>query len=218
LLCAFAAFVEVPTKNEAVGQFKQLSALMQRRQQVQKQHVAERLRRIHADEVVRGSIDAVIDVLKAQLKALAKLIHNELVAHSNRRMKILVSVPGVGEMVASALICWCPELGHENSKRLAGLAGLAPYARDSGQWRGKRMMRGGRRRVRTALYMAALVSVRYNPVLQTFYERLVRAGKLKKVALLAVARKLLGILNAMLKADKLWGEGEAGDNATQAKA
>jgi transposase len=204
LLCAFAAFVEVPTQNENVGQFKQLSALMHRRQQIQKHCVAERLRRMHADECVRSSINAVIDVLKKQEKELSKLIHAEMVAHSNRRMQILVSVPGVGPMVASSLICWCPEIGYENSKKLAGLVGVAPYASDSGQWHGKRKARGGRRQVRTALYLAALVGVRFNPVLRTFYDRLLKAGKVKKLALLAVARKLLCILNAMLKADKEW--------------
>lgn len=204
LLCAFAAFVEVPPSDVTAGEFKQLSALMQRRQQLQKAHVAERLRRVHADEVIRPSINAVIDVLKAQVKRLNELIHNELVARSSRRVELLISVPCIAETTAASLICWLPELGRIETKKLNSLVGLAPFARDSGQWRGQRSMRGGRQRVRTVLYMAALVGIRFNPVLKAFYKRLVDAGKVKKSALLAVARKLLGILNAMLKHDQEW--------------
>lgn len=204
LLCAFASFVEVPAKEAVVDEHKLLSALMQRRQQLQKAHVAERLRRVHADDAIRPSIDAVIDVLKSQVKSLDKLIRDELTARSSRRVEVLLSVPCIAQTTAASLVCWLPELGHADTKKLSALAGLAPFARDSGQWHGQRSMRGGRRRVRTALYMAALVGVRFNPVLRAFYARLTAAGKVKKLALLAVARKLLGILNAMLKHDETW--------------
>ncbi len=117
---------------------------------------------------------------------------------------LLASVPGVGPTIARTLIAQMPELGRLNRKEIAALAGLAPFTRQSGQWRGKSFIGGGRTSVRTVLFMGAMAARKHNPVLKAFFERLVVAGKPKMVALIAVARKLLTILNAVLRDRKPW--------------
>ncbi len=117
---------------------------------------------------------------------------------------LLRSVPGVGEQVSFALLAYLPELGSLNRRQIAALVGVAPFNRDSGSLRGKRMVWGGRARVRSVLYMGALVASRYNPTIKAFYERLLEAGKPKKVALTACMRKLLTILNSMIKHGSPW--------------
>src|SRR5206468_11025502 len=114
------------------------------------------------------------------------------------RDELLQSVLGIGPVVARTLLAELPELGHLPRRAIAKLVGVAPVNCDSGTWRGRRMIRGGRARVRTVLYMATLVATRWNPVIKTFYERLVAAGKPKKLAIIACMRKLLTILNHML--------------------
>ena len=117
---------------------------------------------------------------------------------------LLASVPGVGSVIARTLVAELPELGRLDRKEIAALAGLAPFTRQSGQWRGKSFIGGGRTSVRAALFMGALVAKRHNPTLKTFFDRLCAAGKPKMVALIAVARKLLTILNAILRDQKPW--------------
>ena len=120
------------------------------------------------------------------------------------RDTILQSVPGVGPVLAQTLLAQVPELGQLNRKEIAALIGVAPFNRDSGTWRGRRTIWGGRASVRAVLYMSALVASRHNPVIREFYERLLAAGKVKKVALTACMRKLLTILNAMVKHHRTW--------------
>jgi transposase len=122
---------------------------------------------------------------------------------------LLTSVPGVGKTIARTLLAELPELGTLDRRQIAALAGLAPWTRQSGQWRGKSFIGGGRSAVRTALFMGAMVAARYNPTLKGFRDRLVAAGKPKLVALVAVARKLLTILNAVLRDKRPWKEGLA---------
>ncbi len=117
---------------------------------------------------------------------------------------ILKSVPGVGDALARTLIADLPELGTLDRKKIAALVGVAPFNRDSGTLRGKRTVWGGRAAIRATLYMAALVASRYNPVIAAFYRRLLQAGKPKKLALTACMRKLITILNAMLRDRKPW--------------
>jgi transposase len=117
---------------------------------------------------------------------------------------LLRSVPGVGEQISVSLLAYLPELGTLDRKQIAALVGVAPINRDSGIMRGKRTVWGGRARVRAALYMGALVATRYNPVILVFYQRLLAAGKVKKVALVACMRKLLTILNSMVKSGRHW--------------
>ncbi len=114
------------------------------------------------------------------------------------------STPGIGSVTALTLIAELPELGRLNRKQIAALVGLAPLNRDSGAWRGKRMVWGGRASVRTVLFLCAMAATRYHPILRPFYQRLVAAGKPKKVALVACARKLLTILNAMARTGTPW--------------
>ena len=118
--------------------------------------------------------------------------------------QLLQSVPGVGPMLARTLLGLVPELGQLDRRQIAALVGVAPLARDSGTLRGRRTCWGGRPAVRTVLYMAALTAARYNPVLRTFYQRLRATGKPAKVALTAVARKLLVLLNAILRDQRPW--------------
>ena len=117
---------------------------------------------------------------------------------------LLSSVPGVKSAISRTLIAELPELGTLDRKQIAALVGLAPFARESGKWRGKSMIGGGRASVRKALFMGAMVAKRYNPVLKAFFDRLVAAGKEKMVALIAVARKLLTMLNAILRDRQPW--------------
>ena len=121
-----------------------------------------------------------------------------------RRDNLLKSVPGVGKVVSSTLLIELPELGRLNRRKIAALVGVAPLNRDSGNMRGKRTVWGGRARLRAVLYMAALVASRRNPVISAFYQRLLDAGKAKKVALVACMRKLLTILNAMMHTMTIW--------------
>ena len=118
--------------------------------------------------------------------------------------ELLRSVPGVGPQVSMALLADLPELGTLSRKTIAALVGVAPFSRDSGRYRGKRTIWGGRARVRSVLYMGALVAARCNPVIREFYQRLLAAGKPKKLALTACMRKLLTVLNSMAKTGRAW--------------
>ena len=120
------------------------------------------------------------------------------------RDNLLHSVPGVGDITAYTLIADLPELGHLDRRKIAALVGIAPFNRESGHWRGRRMIAGGRPAVRSVLYMATLTAVRFNPAIAHFYQRLTAAGRPKKVALTAAMRKLLTILNAMLRDQRPW--------------
>jgi transposase len=120
------------------------------------------------------------------------------------REQLLISVPGVGHKVARTLLAEMPELGSLDRRQIASLAGLAPFTRQSGKWRGKSFIGGGRAQVRPALFMAALVAIRHNPVLKQFRDRLVAAGKPRIVAVVAIMRKLLTILNAIIRDQKPW--------------
>ena len=121
-----------------------------------------------------------------------------------QKLELLTTVPGVGQIVATTLISSLPELGKLSHKSLSYLVGLAPLNRDSGKFRGKRRIWGGRANVRCVLYMATLVAIRFNPIIKTFYQRLLDKGKLKKVALTACMHKLLILLNAMVRTGQTW--------------
>ena len=187
-------------------QARDLRALAARRRQVLQMHAAELQRRQRALPVVRQRIDRVLAVLEQELGDL----HQDLADRLRRsplwreQEDLLRGVPGVGPALTFSLLAGLPELGTLSSKQVAALVGVAPLNRDSGRWRGKRVVWGGRAHVRAALYMPTVVAVRWNPVLREFYQRLVAAGKPKKVALVACMRKLLIILNAMLKHRTPW--------------
>ena len=158
-----------------------------------------------------------IEWLNQQIKALDGAIEAQIQASKPWRQtqKLVLSVLGVGKVMASTLLSALPELGHLSHKQIAAFVGVAPFNDDSGQMKGNRRVFGGRANVRQVLFMATLVAVRYNPVLKAFYNRLLERGKLKKVALVACMHKLLTILNAIVKQSKAWVPG-AGD-ATSGK-
>jgi transposase len=184
-----------------------LQALVLRRRQLAQEVNGEgnRLRRA-AEPVIRDSLVRHLAWLKTELAALDGQIAATLAAQpeASERAAILASVPGVGPVATSALLALLPELGRRDGKAIAALAGLAPIAQDSGKRRGQRRIQGGRGVVRGALYMATLVASRHNPVIRAFYQRLRASGKAPKLALTAAMRKLLVILNAMLRDGTSW--------------
>jgi transposase len=206
VLAHFAEAVRPEPRPLPEAQAEQLRALVVRRLQVVEMLTAERQRLAFARPPVRGLIEAHIAGLKEELTHLEEEFDRTLRGSPlwRAREDLLRTVPGVGHAVARVLLVEMPELGQLDRRRIAALAGVAPLNRDSGQWRGRRAVWGGRARVRSALYMAALVGSRHNPVLQSCYQRLLAAGKVKKVALIACMRKLLTILNAMMRDGAEW--------------
>jgi transposase len=184
-----------------------LADLVARRRQIVEMLQAERQRQRRATvKRLKKSIARLIAALEKELAELDRDIDDAVRSSPVWREKedLLASTPGVGSKIAHALIADLPELGTLSRKQIASLAGLAPYTRQSGTWKGKSMISGGRKDVRTAVFMAALVATRFNPVLKAFYQRLLAAGKPKMVALIAAARKLLTILNAILRDKTPW--------------
>lgn len=184
-----------------------LADLVARRRQIVQMIGAEKQREKRlAQPRVKRSIARLVLALQKELTDLDGQIDDEVRGTPAWREKedLLRSIPGVGPVTSRTLLAELPELGRLDRRQIASLAGLAPWTRQSGQWKGKSFIGGGRAPVRTALFMAALVSARHNPVLKAFHQRLVAAGKPKMVALTAVARKLLTILNAMLKTHQPW--------------
>lgn len=186
----------------------ELRALTSRRRQITEMIVAERNRIANASQAVRKRIDAHIRWLEAELeradKDLDQSIRQSPIWRENE--DLLRSVPSIGPVVSRTLLAELAELGKLNRKQIAALVGIAPLNRDSGTFRGRRGIWGGRATVRAALYMAALVASRRNAVIRAFYKRLRDAGKAPKVALVACMRKLLTILNAMIKHKTRWSE------------
>jgi len=190
----------------ATAEARELAALVARRRQVIQMKTAEQQRREKALPVVQQRIDRVIAVLAQELQDLDQDLTHRLRQSPlwREREDLLRSIPGIGPAATVTLLADLPELGSLTRKQIAALVGVAPLSRDSGRLRGQRTCWGGRANVRTALYMPTLVAVRHNPVLHAFYQRLLGAGKPKKVALTACMRKLLTILNAMLKHHTAW--------------
>ena len=206
VLAHFGAATQPEPRPLPDAQAQELQALVARRRQVLQMHAAELQRRQRALPVVHQRIDRVLAVLEQELQDLDTDLHDRLQQSPLWREQedLLRGVPGVGPALTFSLLAGLPELGTLSSKQIAALVGVAPLNRDSGRWRGKRVVWGGRAHVRAALYMPTVVAVRWNPVLREFYQRLVAAGKPKKVALVACMRKLLVILNAMLKHRTPW--------------
>lgn len=186
----------------------ELAALMQRRHQIIGMLIAEKNRLGCARPNVRKSLKASIIWLEKQLASIEADLNGAIRNSPVWREKddLLKSAPGVGPVLASTLLASLPELGKLNRKQIAALVGVAPLNRDSGMFKGKRTVWGGRSQVRAVLYMGALVAMRHNSAIREFYKRLRAAGKTGKVALTACMRKLLTILNAMLKHQTPWVE------------
>jgi transposase len=182
-------------------------ALLDRRRQLVGTRAAEKNRRQQtADPVITASIDAHIAWLDGQIADLDRAVDAAVQTHPELReaVKRFQTAPGVGRVVATTLATHMPELGVLSRKHVAALAGLAPFARESGQWRGRRSIWGGRAEVRAMLFLAAQSAARWNPTLRDFYGRLLTHGKSKKAALAAVARKLLTAVNAMARDGQTW--------------
>ena len=183
-----------------------LQTLVVRRQQLLGIRTAEKNRLGGAIRVLRESVLAVIAFLDEQIAKLDNDIDAHVELYFKEQNKNFETAKGVGQMTSRMVLAFMPELGAVAAPRAAKLAGLAPLNHDSGKARGKRHISGGRSMVRSALYMASLSAVRYNPVIKTFYDRLIAAGKPKKVALTACAHKLLRILNAMARTNQPWND------------
>lgn len=206
VLALFAARVQPaprPLPDEAQ---QELQAFLLRRRQLLDMLQAEKLRVTRSRGRVRANLRSHITWLERSLDDTDDQLRQLIEASPLWRGKdqVLQSVPGVGPTLASTLLGLVPELGQLDRRQIAALIGVAPLARDSGTRRGRRTCWGGRASVRTVLYMAALVATRYNPILRPFYQKLRAAGKPAKVALIAVARKLLVLLNAMLRDGQRW--------------
>lgn len=186
------------------AQLEQLQTLVTRRAQLIGMRTAEMNRLGGAVRVLQKSIQAVIKTLDREIAKLDKDIDANLSTHFKEQARRLNDIKGIGPASCAALLAFMPELGTVDNARAAKLAGLAPLNQDSGKARGKRHVWGGRAIVRSALHMAMLSAVRYNPVIKAFYERLIAAGKPKKVALTACSHKLLRILNAMMRTGQPW--------------
>jgi transposase len=206
ILAHFADAIRPEVRQMSDESSRQLEELVARRRQISEMITAEKNRRRGKTNSVQSSIDEHIEWLKKQLKEIELQIKSALALNENwkQKMELLISVPGIGEVVAVSLISSLPELGTISHKSISYLVGVAPLNKDSGKFRGKRRINGGRAKIRCVLYMASLVAVRFNPVIKAFYERLLAKGKLKKVALTACMHKLLIILNAMMKNNQTW--------------
>jgi transposase len=202
----FAEAVRPAPRPLPDAQTAELRALLARRRQLMAMRTTEQNRLENASRRLRADIEAHIAWLNQRVAALDDDLDTTLRASPvwRERATLYRSVPGIGPVCARTLLIDLPELGTLSRQRIAALVGVAPFHRDSGTLRGTRTTWGGRAHVRATLYRSALVAVRYNPVLKAFYQRLCTAGKAKKVALTACMRKLLTILNAMVKHQKLW--------------
>lgn len=210
MLAAFARVLHQHPERErfvkplADAELQQLQALVLRRRQLVQMLTAERQRLRLAHAAARPSIGRVIVFLKQELGDSEAEVAAHVQHHHARLAQALASVPGIGAASVAVLLAELPELGKLDRRRIAALVGVAPLNRDSGQMRGQRCIWGGRADVRRTLYMATLTAVRYNPALKACYERLLVAGKRKKVALVACMRKLLTMLNAIAKHGSMW--------------
>ncbi|GFO65711.1 IS110 family transposase [Geomonas paludis] len=197
-----------PLKDEPA---QELSALISRRRQLVEMLTAEKNRLSAAPKSVRDGIIRHIEWLEEQIRSYDDDISRFIQSSPMWKAKgeILTSVKGIGPVTAATLLAALPELGSVTRQQISALVGLCPYNRDSGRVKGKRSIWGGRAAVRCVLYMAALAAVRFNPTIKVFYDRLRNAGKVHKVAITATMRKLLVILNAMLRDNQPWSDSHA---------
>lgn len=206
VIAYFAASVQPEARGLPDTQEKELAAVMARRRQLSQMLTMEKNRRKIASAKIRKSIASHITWLEQELRSvdseLKQLIKSSPVWQA--KIDVLRSVPGVGPVLSVSLLADVRELGTLNRREVAALVGVAPLNRDSGQYRGKRSVWGGRAKVRSALYMGTLAAIRSNHVIKAFYERLCDAGKARKVAITACMRKLITILNAMVKNGEPW--------------
>lgn len=206
VLARFGASVRPEVRPVKDEKTRELAALVTRRRQLLGMRTAEKTRLRQADKWTRKDIKSLIKVLDKRLAKLEKEIGDNVKNTPGWKEKneIITSVPGAGPNLSSYLLANLPELGKLNRKEIALLVGVAPLNRDSGKFRGNRIIWGGRAQVRSALYMSALSASKYNPNIKRFYQRLIEKGKKPKVALTACMRKMLTILNTMVRNNTTW--------------
>ncbi len=204
----YGAQIEPDVRELPCEKILLIKDLLCRRRQLMRMRTQELNRCSIMPRVVQRSLKRVIKVLDSEVTKIESQLDKALdeVDHWHQRREVLLSAPGVGPQLMYTLLGELPELGQLTAKQISALVGVAPMNHDSGTWRGKRRIRGGRAQVRTVLYMATLSSTRHNPVIKAFYERLVVQGKHKKVALTACMRKFITILNAMVRDGTRWEE------------
>jgi transposase len=206
IMASFGSDIRPESRPLSDAETEELKSIMTRRRQVIGMITMEENRLASASKRVRPSIKDHIAWLKGELKTIDHDLEDKIKESPLWRAKdnLLRSVPGVGPVLSITLLGSLPELGKLNRKQIASLVGVAPLNRDSGTMRGRRSVHGGRSSVRTVLYMATLVATRFNPVISSYYQHLLSKGKEKKVALTACMRKLLIILNAMMRDNCHW--------------
>lgn len=207
IIAYYAERIEPEIKTTLSEQHDKLKALVSRRRQLVDLRVAEKNRKehIHHQEIGQ-SIKTVIEQLTEEINRIEEMMSDHVSSDPEIHAKVqtIISTPGIGETTALSIVAELPELGQLNRRQIAALVGVAPMNRDSGQFKGKRMTGGGRKTIRKALFMAMLAVIQFNPKLKAFYQKLVNSGKKKMVALIATMRKLLVILNTMLKNNQNW--------------
>ena len=208
LIAAYAAVIQPEVRPHQARSLIKIRDLLARRRQLMELITMEKNRYQIMPAFLKADIQRHILQMERQVDKvdhrLESLVEQEEPWQEKRR--VMLSMPGIGNVVVNTLLGDMPELGQLNHKQIAALTGVAPYNRDSGKCKGKRRIRGGRASVRTVLYMATLTSIQHNPVIKQFYQRLVSQGKHKKVALTACIRKMITILNAMVRDGLCWNE------------
>jgi transposase len=207
VIAHFGEAVQPPVRPLASEQAQALAELVTRRRQLVEMLTAElnrqhQMRQRVVQKRLHGHVSWLRDAIAELEDDITRLIRSSPIWREKEN--VLTSAPGIGDVTAQALIAELPELGQLSRRRIAALVGLAPFTRESGRWKGRRMIRGGRAPVRRALYMATVVAIRYNPPIGALYRRLRQAGRPKKLALIAAMRKFLTVLNAMLRDGRPW--------------
>jgi len=202
----YAAATRLEPRPLPDAETQQLADLITRRRQIIQMMTAERQRQKRASKRMQKSIARLLKALEKELSSLEQDLDDSIGNQPAWQAKeeLLTSVPGVGKILARTLLAELPELGSLPRRPIAALVGVAPWTRQSGKWRGKAYIGGGRASLRAVLYMAAVTAARHNPSLAHFYQRLRAAGKPPKLAIIAVARKLLTILNAIIRENRPW--------------
>jgi transposase len=206
LLALFGLCIKPEVRPLPEEPLREMANLLTRRRQLMEMLIAERNRLSRADGKIQPGIKEHIRWLKEALSDINADLERRIQESHVWREKdnLLKSVPGIGKVVSTTLLIELPELGRLNRRKIAALVGVAPLNRDSGTLRGKRTVWGGRATLRSALYMATLVAIKRNPVIASFYQRLLSAGKVKKAALVACMRKILVIINTMMHTMSVW--------------
>ena len=206
LIAHYAEAIKPKLSQLKPEQIRLMSDLLSRRRQLMDMQTMEKNRLQIMPKEITSSIKPMLTVLKNQLEKIDSKLHKLIESCDEYKIKndIIQSIPGVGKVVAFNLISEMPELGYINNKEAASLVGVAPFNRESGSYKGKRVIRGGRSQIRTAMYMAMMSAIQCNPTFKTLYQRLVAVGKPKKVAIIACIRKLVITLNSMVRDGVYW--------------